>query len=385
MHQDFARWYSTVQMGDNKERREARWNGVRGIVEEAEWADIEALIRLAFATKQAPPSDAVQKFRQAFRNADETFEMRGNDRELQVLTGACLALLMEEGGDIGAQTALTVTTTGLAGARASDLPSDLSVLAEDAISQIAGMNRERPDLGGRVSRNKPSANVKEVITKISVEAATEKLKASPNWQGMSQAISLIGNEANQAFLVMQQAISLIRDETNKAFSLMSRQHTETIQSLEGYLRIQDEELQMLWWLTGQRSWDYDCAFSAVPENTRPLVLAKELSDSTQFLPGPPSIKALLSRAGLQEQEDITIMAAVNAADSTWLREVIGSMEPSPVSTPLHFAIRRQLETGAGDAWIENWAAVTGVDAGFALPALTLGTLFYRERLLLLRE
>nr|VFJ49547.1 MAG: hypothetical protein BECKDK2373C_GA0170839_102627 [Candidatus Kentron sp. DK] len=355
MHQDFARWYSAVQMGDNKARREARWNGVLEIIKKAERTDVEALIRLAFVTKQTPSSDAVQKFRQAFRDADETLEMQGNDRELQVLAGACLALLMEEGEDIGAQAALAVTTTNLAGARTADLPADLGVLAEDAISQIAETDRNRPNLWTESSGSKPSVNVGKAVKTI---------EGGSDWENIIKAISLIGDAANEAF------------------SMMSQQYAKTTQSLDTYLRIQDEELQMLWWLTGQRSWDYDRAFDAVPTDARPLVFAKELSDSTQFLPGPPSIKALLSRAGLKERKKITIAAAVNAADPAWLKEVIDSMTPSPVSTPIHFAIQRQLETDGDDAWVANWAAVTGVKAEFALPALTLSTLFYRERLLL---
>jgi hypothetical protein len=59
------------------------------------------------------------------------------------------------------------------------------------------------------------------------------------------------------------------------------------------------------------------------------------------------------------------------------------VEPSPLSTPLHAAIKRQLETGAGEAWVPGWAASTDVDATHTLPSLILGELFYRERLLLL--
>jgi hypothetical protein len=51
--------------------------------------------------------------------------------------------------------------------------------------------------------------------------------------------------------------------------------------------------------------------------------------------------------------------------------------------PLHFAIKRQLETGPGDAWIAGWSATVGAPSDLTLPSLTLGNLFYRERLLLL--
>ena len=138
---------------------------------------------------------------------------------------------------------------------------------------------------------------------------------------------------------------------------------------------------MLWWLVGQRSFDYYCAFEDVPGEAQPLVFASELADETNFLPGPPSIAGILSRAGLKEGKMVSITRAINTAKPEWLKDALGEQEVSPVATPVHEAIKRQLETGAGDAWIAGWAASTGVDRDYKLSALTLGNLFYRERLL----
>ena len=71
---------------------------------------------------------------------------------------------------------------------------------------------------------------------------------------------------------------------------------------------------MLWWLTSQRSSDYNCSFAEIPSDAQPLVLASELASNTEFLPGPPSVKGILSHAGLKDQEDVRIADAVNAAD-----------------------------------------------------------------------
>ena len=76
---------------------------------------------------------------------------------------------------------------------------------------------------------------------------------------------------------------------------------------------------------------------------------------------------------------------MNAADSTWLQGLVDEVNPSFLSTPLHEAIKRQLETGAGDAWVAGWAATTALNDDYALSGLALGNLFYRERLLMLFE
>lgn len=356
MHVDFPRWYAAVALGDDEARRALRWAGVVAVIEGANSHVVEALMRLAFKSRQPAAAAPLQKIREAFRSADATFEMQGNGRELQVLAGASLATLMHDGGGNGAEAALAVTTASLLGARKPDLPFDLSVLAESAIEQIAEAQGTRPNLASHANTDPP---------KFDFEKSAAKVRAEWNQEAVAQGF-IMAAESMRA-----------------AMTVMARRQANAVNALDTFLRVQDEELQMLWWLIGQRSVDLDCSFEEVPAAAQPLVFGKELSDRTQFLPGPPSMKGLLSRAGLRERKKVTVSDAINAADADWLRKFMPEAEPSPVSTPLHYAIKRQLETGPGDAWIAGWAAAVGVPGGLSLPALTLGNLFYRERLLLL--
>jgi hypothetical protein len=358
MHEDFARWHAAIGIGDDQLRRHARWAGVSTIVEAADTQIVEALVRLAFRTRQTAVPASLQKIRQAFKDADETFEMQGNDREVQVLSGTCLAVLMELQDAVAARAALSVTTAALGGARKADVPMDLLELAENAINRIADANRERPNLASSVSGNAP---------KCDFQKAAAKIRETPGWESVAEAFSLAA------------------EATNTAMRTIVQRQATTMQAFNRFVLMQDEELQMLWWLTGQRSWDHDCSFEALAADLQPLAFSKELADNTEFLPGPPSIKALLSRAGLKERKKVVIPQVINAADSMWLQRVLGEGDPSPVSTPLHCAIKRQLETGAGDAWIAGWSAVTGIDSTHSISPLALGTLFYRERLLILFE
>ncbi len=88
MHPDFARWHACIGLGDDEARRESRWAGVSAVAQAADSKDIEALIRLAFKSRQSAASTQAQKIRQSFKTADSAFEMHGNDRELQVLARA---------------------------------------------------------------------------------------------------------------------------------------------------------------------------------------------------------------------------------------------------------------------------------------------------------
>ncbi len=52
MHPDFPRWHDAIGLGDDQARRQARWEGVSAVVATVDGQDIEALIRLAFKSRQ---------------------------------------------------------------------------------------------------------------------------------------------------------------------------------------------------------------------------------------------------------------------------------------------------------------------------------------------
>lgn len=354
MHPDFPRWHEAIGLGSDQERRAARWAGVNAVAEDGSSANIEALLRLALKTRQPAASAQVTKIREAFKAADAGFDMQGNDREMQVLAGAALSQMMSLGGMAGAEAALGVSTATLAGARKPDLPLDLAAIAEGTIDRIAETNRTRPKLKSYSTTDAP---------KVDFAKAAAKVREVQNWDGVAEAFGLAA------------------DATRNSLAVLAHRQAKTVNALDEFIRIQDEELQMLWWLIGQRSEDLDCAFDAVPAEAQALVFAKELAEHTEISPGPSSIKGLLSRAGLKERRKIALSSAISAADVAWLQNLVADTEPSPVSTPIHYGIKRQLETGPGDTWVAGWAAAVGVSGTFALPPLVLAQLFYRERLL----
>ena len=87
------------------------------------------------------------------------------------------------------------------------------------------------------------------------------------------------------------------------------------------------------------------------------------------------------RAGLKGNKKLTIPEAVNACDASWLESLAQSDDVSPLLLPIHFAIGRKLETKDDASWVAGWANSCGIDEKHSFPALTLGNLFYRERLL----
>lgn len=357
MHEDFGTWYSTVSLDDEQELREVRWEGLLTVVRNAEPAALEGLLRLAYRSRHGPRQAVLEEVRQAFRDADDTFPMSGNDRELEVLAGACLAVAMENNEETGGIAALASTTAAFGGARRPDLPMDLASLGEAAILRIGNLSRKRPDIPHNGSRRGPTCDFSKAA----------------------------GKAREGTFEAVAEALELAGTTTRNAMKRIVQSQDEVTDALDRFLRVQDEELDMLWWLTAKRSEHYNCDFDEIPVDAQPLVLAKELADMTGDLPGPVSILGILSRAGVRADKAIVVVDALNAAEPEWLQRVIGEKTPSPVTTPLHDGIRRQLETGQGRAWTEAWAATVGVSADYGLPGLTLAQLFYRECLLISLE
>src|ERR1700693_5184437 len=100
MHPDFPRWYRAVDLEENRDRLHHRFNGLSDLIKIPSRADVEGMIRVAFRPKQGASPEVVAHIRQKFKDADDLFDMQGNDRELEILCGAALAVLFERNVDI---------------------------------------------------------------------------------------------------------------------------------------------------------------------------------------------------------------------------------------------------------------------------------------------
>ncbi len=76
MPDDFSRWYKDIGFKDEPKARQARWAGICVVVEKTGSNEVEALIRLAFKTRQPATPQQIQAFRQTFKDADVNFDMQ---------------------------------------------------------------------------------------------------------------------------------------------------------------------------------------------------------------------------------------------------------------------------------------------------------------------
>lgn len=354
MSGDFAGWYADAFMDDGA-RRETRWRGVVELAGKADHVTAEVLTRLAFRTVVPASGRKSESLAAAYSTVVSTIS--GDDapldairdtRELQVLAAATLAHLVATMADA----ALVVTTAAVGGLRRPDLPMDLVGLAENALVALS-------------TRKHVRQNVDEILLaapKVAFTVDTDNL-------------------ATMQYDQLKIHFDKLQAATSAAIERVVSGQNRVVGELHRRAELGEEELQMLWWLTGGHSRSADKAFNKVPDVIRPLILARELGELTSVSPGPGSIRAMLARAGVGTGK-VRLADAVNGVDVEWAKSASTSDLVSPATTPIHFALEQRSEMGSTEAWQSGWSNLTGLAADAQLPSVKLAELFYREHVFL---
>lgn len=348
MHQDFPKVFSEIS-ADGAER-DKRWAGVEKFTSTFTVARLEMLVRLAFQTK--PPAgghrqdeleQSLAAFHEAFADGDPSFDPGG--RQDQVLAAASLLHMFQS----NSKAALAVTTTACGGTRKVLLPIDLVMTAENALSHLAASRRKRPDLS-------------------KVKIKPPELAFEPDFGSV---------QANQP-ATFKDVFDQFLGTMEEALSDLAQQYNSSFEKFVDATKKADEELDMLSWVFGGRALLPDQAFGEVLTPQKPLIFARDLASLTTISPGPNVMPALLSRAGVNSTDKLTIADAVNSVSDNWTAAVLKGRYLSPASTPIHFALAKREETGADGGWQAGWSATTGIDADATLTPIVLAELFYRE-------
>ena len=352
MNSDFARWYAESFM-DEGAKREMRWKGVVDVTTKATHLTAEVLTRLAFQTpvpasgrKSEDLSETYSKLMPVICGGDVGFDPTQSARELQILAAAALVRLVATLPDA----ALIVTTASFAGSRQPDLPMDLAGAAEKGLVTLSARKHARTGI----------EELKLAAPKVEFAVAPEAMQSMDPTQWKAQ-------------------LDKLHDATAALIERVVAGQNRVVELLHKQISLDEEELQMLWWLLGGFSRQLEKAFMEIDSSVRPLALAFELGEMTAVSPGPASIRAMLSRAGVGN-EKLKLADVTNAVDIGWAKSVSGSKLVSPVSTPIHFALEQRAELGSDDTWQSGWSGLTGLSVDVALPAVKLAELFYREHL-----
>lgn len=327
---------------------ERRWEAINTCIEELNKSTIVVLVALAFRLR--PPQGSVDI--QAVRNVLTGDAVSLGEEEFHILSASALKLAMQgKDKDVAVLSASIVCSASCGGLREPRQPMNLVSISENVLSHHSENSRRRPSLEhGRFT------------APLAEKGDAAFLKAI----GEQNAIG---------------AVSALLESTNKALNKMAGRQREFEAAVQKYVNIQDEELDILWWLEGGRSFDLACDFSKIEAEHLPLAVARELAGLTKVLPGPPAIISLLSRTGLLDEPLLSIPVCVQSMPLAWLNQVVDSMNAdhiSPALTPVLFALQRRHEVHGQDEWISAWSTITGITQDKLLSPLQLALAAYRE-------
>jgi hypothetical protein len=349
LQNEFNSWYSTLELTDNEKIRAARWDQIQAILKSPSWQLLEALTRLAFGTKLTTAQAT------SVRDRFSKDSHAPGDAELSLLAASALSILLKKRGAAAAKTATFVIAATCAGQRSPQQPMNLIGIAEDALAETAEASRRRPVL----ELEKPSSATVDASAAIAALQSGELAQLQNALAALASAVS----------------------KTMATFISRQRQFEAVVQE---HVRIQDEELDVLWWLQGKHSTELNVPFESVPTVQAPLVFAKELADLTTVLPGPTSVSALLSRAGVAQDAQVKISEVVQALPINLLDRLIHEDRAdklSSTSTPILEAVRRRQEVNGQDDWVRAWSTVCGLNPDTQVSSLKLAEAAYRELIL----
>lgn len=351
MHEKFVDWLRPTTFSHDRQTIELRWQGTEAAIESLDSRMGFELVRLVFGRELESPEN-LDKFRQNFKSVDETFSTSGNDHELQVLAGCVLAIICTDETSDRHEVPMAILTASACGKRVPVVEIDLIGMAAEWLKQ-----------GGIKARSRSSISEPGVFTsKNAFDAVIAEFEANSGGQGMPAAVV--------AFRKVASAIE------NLSSTVQKRTH-ESITEINRLLKIQDEELQMLWWMVGGWSAMWETPFAKIDIKSRPILLAKETAEITDLPSEPPSLQSVLYRIGIDPKKKSAIPEAVSACGE-YLKELAPRSIPCPTIYPLHFAISRALETGGDKTWIPNWSKVSGIQEKEQISSLGLALQMYRE-------
>ncbi len=363
MHVDFADWYRPCTTGtENKlteELLQKRWAVVAKLAKDSSKHALQ-FVRIALR-KRSAPAEVVGSIRAAFKEADATFQMAGNDLELSVLSGSITCQIMDKVSHEADLIALgMVCATAFA---PNPLPWVVPFTA-----------RAQTYLNERLQTVRKAGDI------CRPQVPQKKLKPSLDAYVARIAENAPGPTSEAAKALVEAIVQALISTTEMA--------SEAIAELEQQSRLRREETDILWWMTTGVSRDLGVSFKDLKTLAASIVAGKELAS----LVNPPGV--LPAHTLLQKMippltgkgaasKSIGLIAAVNVTDREWRQSVVGELDVDRIAdlSPALTAIKQSLTTDKADGWTSAYKKAAGLKSDPQFQPVDLGLQVYRECLL----
>ena len=354
-HPEFATWYTTVDLGDSVSRIEARGAATTKLLRRFTYEKAMPLVDVMLADRAGLDGAGAAAIRSTCRAADPTFPVSGNYTEIALLAEMALAIAIDKKNEdaLAGKIAEVIYSALANGSR--DFSSVTSILdrAKDVIQRQGRLLRRRPRLPRKPKSYLPTMNFERCFNDLNDFSDLEQAKLL-----MRRISNRVGNG--------------IRSVANSA--------REEREALEHHIRLQDEELDLLWWATNGQSVTSHALFSELEAGARAFVAALEAAHRTHVRPGPCGIRGLLEKAGITADVGVSLADAFGALDTETIQAL--HVAEAGLRTPIHMGLKMKRESGDAETWSGHWASRTGIDPAPERPELDVAQLVYQERLVL---
>ncbi len=212
----------------------------------------------------------------------------------------------------------------------------------------------------------------------------EDLRARPERRAMVEPPQQELSKALQAANDVPQ----LKDAFTKLLPILWRA-LSTIDALSSRGRLQDEEVDILWWLLSEASQDLKMPFHELSPGPAAIIAASELADRVAFPPGPNSAEALLRRVLRRDHElqpPTRLATAVTALQKDWQRRAVAFLQPlgeAVALCPVHLIIQKAFEAVSSEDLPALTRAACDVNIDVDVEPLALAFQTFQERMFLL--
>lgn len=360
MHMHFPDWYRICTTGTEANLTAdvltSRWAGIAKLADEPKTLDI---VRATLQRSSVDPGFRAT-FRQAFKAADLTFRMSGNDLEVSVLAGSLLSELLHRQVPEADRASLALLC-------AVGVGSPRPVWADPFINNAGAYLDSRL----RVLRSQAESVVK-VFNPNAVKAQLDEFASRLAQNQPAQA----GEAAKELFDTLSEALVAITQAAREEFAELRMQS-----------ELRKEETDVLSWMTAAVSRDAGVTFAELRAPAASLMAGKELADLVRP-PGLLAARSILQGIippvkGKPAEKAFTLLTAVAATERSWREAVAASPGLGAMTDlcPVLGAVKISLTTDETDDWTGAYKKAFGIDPRIPIRPIELSFQIHRECLL----
>lgn len=352
-------WYRSADPGVSEDKFEKRKAGLQAFAEGSSGKESSGLdaVRLFYGLDASDASFS-EDFRGFFVANDSTFPASGNDHEMRVLAG-CAAHHFSN-SEATASSALKVE---LAFVTLACKGNGIDPTVPEIVQSCQDSLLER----SRNIRSQMSASPPKGVN-LAIKPFLDSLKSGS--LGNHQEVAEKTAEAIDTLAKTVRTVSTQSVNMHKTFNLLQ------------------EEVDILWWLFGERARSHDAAFSELKFGSSVLISAFDLADLISNRPGPFASEAFLRKAiGFtkgKKPNKLRLSDAITTLPLNWAEQAKQRFEYSWEIDfcPIHSCIGFYAEVGGDDAWKKRADTHGIIDPDSEFSPMDLAVQFLQEGMLL---